>query len=392
MACRGAAGAPSPDEVAEVEIGVGKSGRRAFGLDEVSIVPSRRTRAPEDVDLSWQLDAFRFELPVMSSPADSVTSPAVAARLSALGGLGVLDLEGLWTRHEDPSTLLAGLAGCSVEEAGVRLRELYAAPVRRELVVARLRQLRPTVEVTCGAVTPKHAAELAPALLEAELDVLVIRGIVVSAEHVAKGAEPLNLKHFIRELDLPVLVGGCSSHQSALHLMRTGAVGVLVGGGGRGGPDGRRNGTPGHTGDVLGVGVPLATAIADAAGARTRHLEETGVYVQVVADGVHDSAHLARAIACGADAVMLSELLAAALDSPTAGLFYEQGSYHPTLPRGGPVRLEGRATLESILYGPATDDSGTTNLAGALRKAMASCGYATVREFHKAEVVVTDAR
>ncbi len=221
--------------MAEAEIGVGKAGRRAYGLDEVSVVPSRRTRAPEDVDLSWQLDAYRFELPVMSSPADSVTSPAVARRLSELGGLAVLDLEGVWTRYEDPEPVLEELARLPVEQAAERLRDVYAAPVRRELVAARIRELAGLVEVTCGAVTPKHAAELAPALLEAELDVLVIRGIVVSAEHVAKGAEPLNLKRFIRELDLPVVVGGCSSYQSALHLMRTGAVGVLVGEGGRGG-------------------------------------------------------------------------------------------------------------------------------------------------------------
>jgi IMP dehydrogenase len=376
--------------VAEVEIGAGKSGRLAYGLDEVSIVPSRRTRAPEDIDLSWQLDAFRFELPVMSAPADSVTSPEVAVTLSALRALGVLDLEGIWTRYEDPQPLLAELAELGTLgrlEATERLRRIYAAPVRRELVSARIRELAASVEVACGAVSPKRAAELAPAMLEAELDVLVIRGIVVSAEHVAKGSEPLNLKRFIRELDLPVVVGGCTSYQSALHLMRTGAVGVLVGAGGRGGPVGR--GGPAG-GDVLGVGVPQATAIADVAGARSRHLEETGVYVQVIADGgVHDSAHLARAIACGADAVMLSDLLAAASDAPTGGVFIEPASHHPTLPRGGLLRLETPSTMEEILTGPAVDAAGTSNLAGSLRKAMATCGYATLREFHKAEVVIT---
>ncbi len=367
--------------MAEVEIGAGKSARRAFGLDEVSIVPSRRTRAPEDVDVSWQLDAFRLTLPVMSSPTDSVTSPATAGALAGLGALGVLDLEGLWTRYEDPEPLLAGLAGLAETTATSRLRELYAAPVRRELVVRRVRELAAEVEVTCGAVSPKRAAELAPALLEAELDVLVIRGIVVSAEHVSKDSksDPLNLKRFIRELDLPVVVGGCTSYQAALHLMRTGAVGVLVGDGGRGGTGG----------DVLGVGVPQATAIADVAGARTRHLEETGVYVQVIADGgIHTSAHLTRAIACGADAVMLGDLLAAAEEAPAAGAHFGPGSYHPTLPRRGFQRLARRASLEEILAGPASDNSGTTNLVGALRKSMASCGYATLREFHKAELIV----
>ncbi len=380
--------------MAETEIGSGKTARRAYRLDEISIVPSRRTRAPEDVDLSWQLDAYRFQLPLMSSPADSVTSPATAARISSLGALPVLDLEGLWTRYEDPRPVLDELAEMAGADAAVRLRALYAEPVRRELVVARIRELASAVEVTCGAVTPKHAAELASALLEADLNVLVIRGIVVSAEHVAKGSEPLNLKRFIRELDLPVVVGGCSSYQSALHLMRTGAVGVLVGEGGRGGTAAQLVASSGSDagGDVLGIGVPQATAIADAAGARSRHLEETGVYVQVVADGVHHSGHVARALACGADAVMVSRLLAAARESPAGGLFFEQGSTHPTLPRGGVERLAVRAGLEEILDGPAVDDSGTTNVAGALRKAMASSGYATVREFHKAEVVVVSSR
>jgi len=352
--------------LAEVEIGSGKTGRRAFGLAEVSIVPSRRTRAPEDVTLAWQLDAFRFELPVMSDPDGTYSTPSSVASLGKLGALGVLDLEGVWTRHEDPAPLLEELARLEPGAAAERWRQLHQAPVRPELVVRRVRHLAGEVEVTCGAVSPKRAAELAPTLLEAELDVLVIRGRVVSAEHVSKRSEPLNLKRFIRELDVAVVVGGCTSAQSALHLMRTGAVGVLVGLGGTASAE-------------LGVGVPLATAIADVASARSRHLEETGVYVHVIADGpIADSGQLAKAVACGADAVMLGDLLAASDDAAHLG----------PPPAGSLASRQRTRPLGQILTGPAADSSGTTDLAGSLRKAMATCGYETLREFHKAEVVV----
>ncbi len=364
----------------EIEIGVGKSARLAVGLREVTIVPSRRTRDPGDVDLTWQLDAFRFALPLMASAMDSVVSPTSAAAIGALGGLAVLDLEGIWTRYEDPEPLLDEIASLDSHRSTRRLQEIYEAPVRPELVTARLRELARSGALTCGAVSPRHAAALGPVAVAAEVDVLVIQGLVVSAEHVTKGEEPLNLKRFIRELDVPVVVGGCASYQAALHLMRTGAVGILVGVGA---------GSASTNGDVLGIGIPQATAIADAAGARTRHLEETGIYVQVIANGgMATGGDLARAVACGADAVMLGAPLAAALDAPGRGWHWGAGAGHATLPRGARVQAPPRDTLEEILLGPAHADDGRTNLFGGLRRTMATCGYATVRELHKAEVVV----
>jgi IMP dehydrogenase len=312
--------------VAEVEIGLGKSGRRAYGFDDIAIVPSRRTRDPEDVDISWEIDAFRFDLPLMGAAMDGVISPATAIEIGRLGGVGVLNLEGLWTRYEDPESLFAEIA---------------------------------------------------------ELDLLVIQGTVVSAEHVSKTVEPLNLKRFVRELDIPVIVGGCASYQAALHLMRTGAAGILVGVG------------PGHactTRGVLGIGVPQATAIADARAARMRHLDETGVYVQVIADGgMATGGDIAKAIVCGADAVMIGSPLAAAAEAPGKGYHWGMATFHPTLPRGARVKTAVRGTLQEILVGPAHENDGRMNLFGALRTSMATCGYETVKEFQKAEVMVAPA-
>jgi len=369
--------------VAEVEIGLGKSGRRAYGFDDIAIVPSRRTRDPENVDISWEIDAFRFELPLMGAAMDGVISPHTAIEIGRLGGVGVLNLEGLWTRYEDPEPLFAEIAELDSDKATLRMQDIYSEPIKPELVSARIRQIRDAGVVSCASVTPQRTEKLAPAILAAELDLLVIQGTVVSAEHVSKTVEPLNLKRFVRELDIPVIVGGCASYQAALHLMRTGAAGILVGVG------------PGHactTRGVLGIGVPQATAIADARAARMRHLDETGVYVQVIADGgMGTGGDIAKAIVCGADAVMIGSPLAAAAEAPGRGYHWGMATFHPTLPRGARVKTSTRGTLKEILVGPAHENDGRMNLFGALRTSMATCGYETVKEFQKAEVMVAPA-
>ncbi|HEV8115679.1 MAG TPA: GuaB3 family IMP dehydrogenase-related protein [Acidimicrobiales bacterium] len=370
--------------MADIEIGLGKHGRRGYGWDELAIVPSRRTRDPQDVDVSWQIDAYRFELPVMAAPLDSVSSPATCVELGRLGGVGVLNLEGLWTRYEDPEPILERLAAAADGDAWVTaLRAAYAEPVRPELIGARIAELRAAGVVSCAALTPQRTAEYADEILKAELDLFVIHGTAVSAEHVSRSVEPLNLKRFVRELEVPVIVGGCASYQAALHLMRTGAAGVLVGIG-AGGAD--------RAGDILGVGVPPATAVADARAARMRHLDETGVYVHVIADGgMATGGDVAKAIACGADAVMIGSPLAASHEAPGRGYHWGMATFHPTLPRGARVRTEIRGTLEEILTGPARENDGRLNLFGALRSSMATCGYETVKEFQKAEVMVAPA-
>ena len=279
----------------DTDIGFGKTARRAYRLDEVSIVPSRRTRDPRDVDISWQIDAYRFDIPVLGASTDAVTSPATAIRLGELGGLGVLDLEGLWTRHTNPGPALAEVSEMAPEQATMRLRELYAAPVQPELITARISEIAAAGVRTAARVRPPRAKELAPHAFAADVELLVIAGTVVSAEHVSSAAEPLNLKTFIRGLETPVVVGGCVSYQAALHLMRTGAAGILVGAG---------SGHAGTSRHVLGLAAPQATAIADARAARMRHLDETGVYCHVIADDAMATAgEVAKAIVCGADAV-----------------------------------------------------------------------------------------
>ena len=314
--------------MAEIEIGIFKSGRQAYGFDDIAIVPSRRTRDPEDVDISWEIDAYRFELPLLGAAMDGVISPATAIELGKLGGLGVLNLEGLWTRYEDPTPLFDEIRELDDDKATARMQQMYQEPIIPELVTARIKQMKEAGITTAASVTPQRTESLAQACLAAELDILVIQGTVVSAEHVSKTSEPLNLKRFIREFDIPVIVGGCASYQAGLHLMRTGAVGVLVGVG------------PGNactTRGVLGLGVPQATAIADVAGARMRHLDETGVYVHVIADGgMSKGGDVAKAIACGADAVMLGSPLSSAVEAPARGFHWGMATFHPTLPRGRP--------------------------------------------------------
>jgi IMP dehydrogenase len=369
--------------MAEVEIGIGKSGRRAYGFDDIAIVPSRRTRDPEDVDISWEIDAFQFELPLMGAAMDGAVSPSTAIEIGLLGGVGVLNLEGLWTRYEDPEGLFEEISKLDNDKATARMQQIYLEPIKPELIVQRIREIKDAGVTSCASLTPQRTEQFAKLLLEAELDLFVCQGTVVSAEHVSKTVEPLNLKKFIREFEIPIIVGGCASYQAALHLMRTGAVGILVGVG------------PGNactSRGVLGIGVPQATAIADAAGARMRHLDETGVYVHVIADGgMSRGGDIAKAIACGADAVMIGSPLTSAVEAPGKGYHWGMATFHPTLPRGARVKTEIRGTLKEILIGPAHENDGRLNLFGALKTSMATCGYETVKEFQKAEVMIAPA-
>ena len=369
--------------MAEIEIGIGKSGRRAYGFDDIAIVPSRRTRDPEDVDVSWQIDAYEFSLPLLGSAMDGVISPATAIEIGRLGGLGVLNLEGLWTKYDDPQPVLDEIAELDPTVATARMQELYKEPVKEELIGRRIEEMKAAGITVAASLTPQKVDKWHKLALDAGLDILVIQGTVVSAEHVSTKTQPLNLKEFIARYDIPVIVGGCASYSSALHLMRTGAAGILVGVG------------PGNactSRGVLGIGVPQATAIADAAGARIRHLDETGVYVHVIADGgMRTGGDVAKAIACGADAVMIGSPLATATEAPGRGYHWGMATFHPTLPRGARVKTSVLGTLEEVLLGPAHENDGRLNLFGALRTSLATCGYANIKEFQKAEVMVAPA-
>jgi IMP dehydrogenase len=367
--------------VQEIEIGRAKRGRRALSFDDIAIVPSRRTRDPEEVSTAWQIDAYRFEIPVLAAPMDSVMSPSTAVQLGRFGGLGVLDLEGLWTRYDDPTDLLAEVASLEDTAAIRRMQQIYAEPIKPELITERLREMRAAGVTVAGSLSPQRTKEFAKTVVDAGVDMFVIRGTTVSAEHVSGQAEPLNLKEFIYELDVPVIVGGCATYQAALHLMRTGAAGVLVGFGG---------GAAHTTRTVLGVAVPMASAVADVAAARRDYLDESGGrYVHVIADGsIGRSGDLAKAIACGADAVMIGSPLARATEAPGAGYHWGSEAWHDKLPRGQRIRIGTAGTLQELLFGPSVTADGTMNLVGALRRALATTGYTDLKEFQRVEVVV----
>jgi len=365
----------------ELEIGRGKRARKAFAFDDIAVVPTRRTRDPEDVSTTWAIDAYKFDLPVVAAPMDSAMSPATAIAIGKLGGLGVLDLEGLWTRYEDPTQQLEEIAAAKPEDATSVLQRVYAKPIQPELITARLAEIRAAGVTVAGALSPQRTQEFSQVVLKAGVELFVIRGNTVSAEHVSQEHEPLNLKEFIYQLDVPVMVGGAASYKAALHLMRTGAAGVLVGFGG---------GAASSTRKVLGIHAPMATAVADVAAARRDYMDESGGrYVHVIADGgLGTSGDIVKAIACGADAVMLGTVLARAAEAPGRGWHWGQEAVSQKLPRGNRVWVGSHAPLENILLGPADTADGTSNLIGALKRSMATTGYTDVKEFQRVDVVV----
>src|ERR687897_388372 len=319
----------------DIEIGRGKTARRAYGLDEIAIVPSRRTRDPEDVDISWALGNLNLDLPCLASALDAAVDPTTAGIIGSLGGLAVLNLEGLQTRYEDPGSVFEEIASLPEHKATRVMQEIYAEPIKEELIFRRVQEIKDKGVIAAASLTPQRVERYHRAAIEAGLDVLVIQRTVV--------------------------------------------VGVLVGVG------------PGRictTRGVIGVGVPQATAVADAAAARMRHYLDTGEYVNVIADGgMRTGGEIAKAITCGADAVMLGSAFAKAEEAPGRGYSWGMATFHPTLPRGTRISTRTTGTLKEILVGPAHENDGTRNLMGALRTSMATTGYQNIKEFQKAEVM-----
>src|SRR5215216_2011564 len=298
----------------EVEIGRGKKARRAYGFDDIAIVPSRRTRDPDDVDISWTLGPYRFELPLLASAMDGVVSPETAGIVGKLGGVAVLNLEGIWTRYEDADAQLERIATLEREEATREMQDIYREPVKEELIARRIGEIKSHGVVAAASLTPQKVERYYELVLDAGLDILVIQGTVISAEHVSTQGHVLNLKEFVGELPIPV---------------------------------------------VLGSGVPQATAIADVAAARSQHMLETGEYCKVIADGgMRNGGDVAKAIACGADAVMIGSPLARAYEAPGHGFHWGMATFHPSLPRGARVRTSQNGTLEEIISGPARENDG----------------------------------
>lgn len=368
-----------------VQIGIGREARRGYHLSDISVVPTRRTRDAEDVSTAWRLDAFKFDIPLVAHPSDATMSPESVAEVGAAGGLGTLNAEGLWTRYSDPAAAYEKLLSADPQHATTALQQLYAEPVREELITERIGQLRDAGGTVAVRVSPQHTERLAPVILKAGVDLLIIQGTIVSAEHVSTEGGELNLKEFIADLDVPVVVGGCNNYQTALHLMRTGAAGIIVGFG----ID--RSAT---TDDVLGIRAPMATAIIDAAAARRDYLDETGGrYVHVIADGeLHTSGDIVRALGCGADAVMLGRALASASEAPGHGAWWDFAASHPKLPRGvfDPVAAGVQVPMQQLLSGDALVANGRHSLFGGVRRGMAKCGYSDLKEFQRVELAMSE--
>ncbi len=370
--------------MSDIQIGMSKRARRTYSLDDIALVPTRRTRDASDVDTSWQIDAFKFDTPLIGAPLDSVTSPATAIALGKLGGLGVLNLEGLWTRYEDPQPYLNEITAMPVDNpiaATCRMQEIYAEPIKPELITARLSEIRESGVIVAGSLTPQNIQEHYETVVKAGVDIFVIRGTTVSAQHVSQNREPLDLKKFIYELDVPVIVGGVAGYTPALHLMRTGAAGVLVGFGGGSAMTTRRG---------LGIHAAMATAISDVVQARSDYLDESGGrYVHVIADGGQGrSGDIVKSLALGADAAMIGAPLARAEEAPGRGLYWGNEAHSPEYPRGVRTPLEVVGPLEEVLYGPSHHVDGTSNIVGGIKRAMATCGYTDLKSFQRSEVTL----
>lgn len=357
--------------------------RRAYGFDEIALVPASATVDPLDVDLSWSLGPYRFALPFLASAMDSVVDVDVAITLSRLGALGVLNLEGLQTRYEDPNDPLEQIAAAPADEVVPVLQRLYQAPVKDHLVAARITAIVDAGATAAVSMTPAAAPRLAPVAERAGAHLLVIQSTVVTDRHHSTRGRSVPIRDLIAATEIPVMVGNCVGYDAAMALLEAGAAGLFVGVGPGAACTSRR---------VLGVGVPQATAIAEVAAAREEYRRRTSRDVPLVADGgIAVGGDVAKAIACGADAVMLGSALARAEEAPGRGYHWGMATPHAALPRGTRVKVAPTGTLEQILLGPATTDDGSQNLAEALRTAMGLCGARTIAEMHRAEIVIAPA-
>ncbi|MGD0115612.1 MAG: GuaB3 family IMP dehydrogenase-related protein [Dehalococcoidia bacterium] len=357
-----------------------KQMRRAYGFDEVAIVPGDVTINPELVDVSFALGDVKLRLPFLAAGMDAVVDPRSAAVFSQLGGLAVLNVDGLQTRYEDPESVLREIAAAPQETVGALLQRIYSQPVRLDLVGERVRAVKREGALCAISCTPANAKRFAPVAVEAGVDVFVVQSTVTTARHSSRSLEGLRFDKLCEQVPVPVIVGNTVSFGPCKDLMETGIAAVLIGVG------------PSvicTTRDVLGIGVPQVTAIIDCAAARDAFERESGRYVPIIADGgIHTGGDLCKAFAAGADAAMLGTLLAVAEEAPGRGYHWGMSAPHAELPRGKRVHVGVRASLEKILYGPTSRSDGTENLAGVLRTAMGVCGASTVREFHQAEMVI----
>ena len=361
----------------------GKEMRRCYGFDEVAIVPGDSTINPEQTNTDLKLGNLTFPVPIVAAAMDAVVDPNFAVLFSKLGGLAVLNLEGIQTRYDNPDEIIAEITQAPSHAVTSLLQHAYSQPIKEQLVGERIQSIKRDGGICAVSVTPANTKSFAPLVAEAGADVLVIQSTVTTARHFSKSPRGLIFSELRQSLTMPVVVGNCVSYSAALELMRAGISGILVGVG---------PGATCTTRQVLGIGIPQVTATIDCAAARDQHFQETGRYVAVITDGgIHAGSDLCKAFAAGADAVMLGAMLAQAEEAPARGYHWGMSSPHPALPRGKRIKVDTCAPLGKILFGPSTVSDGTQNLVGALRTAMGVCGAATIAEMHQVEMVIAPA-
>jgi IMP dehydrogenase len=365
----------------DIQLGRGKTVRRAYGIDEIALVPGARTLDPSLADTRWTLGGIEREIPIIASAMDGVVDVKMAVRLSQLGALAVLNLEGIQTRYADPEPILDRIASVGPTEFVPLMQELYATPVQEALIEQRIQEIKAQGGIAAVSVTPLGATKFGGAIAAAGADLVFVQATVVSTEHLApSGVSPLDLARFCAEMPMPVILGNCVTYEVTLKLMRAGASGVLVGIG---------PGAACTSRGVLGVGVPQATAVSDCAAARDDFARETGRYIPVIADGgLVTGGDICKCIACGADGVMIGSPFARAAEAPGRGYHWGMATPSPVLPRGTRIRVGTTGSLEQILRGPAQLDDGTHNLLGALQTSMSTLGARTIEEMQQVEVVI----
>jgi IMP dehydrogenase len=364
-----------------IQIGRGKAARRAYGFDEIALVPGQRTLDPKLADTSWRIGGIEREIPIIASAMDGVVDVQMAVQLSQMGALGVLNLEGIQTRYEDPNPILDRIASVGTTEFVPLMQELYAEPIKPELIERRIQEIKQQGGIAAVSATPLGATRYGSAVAKAGADLFFIQATVVSTAHLSpESVTPLDLAEFCQQMPIPVVLGNCVTYEVALNLMKAGAAAVLVGIG---------PGAACTSRGVLGVGVPQATAVADCAAARDDYYQETGNYVPVIADGgLVTGGDICKCIACGADGVMIGSPFARAKEAPGRGYHWGMATPSPVLPRGTRIRVGTTGTLEQILRGPAQLDDGTHNLLGALQTSMGTLGAKDIREMQQVEVVI----
>ncbi|MBN3870908.1 MULTISPECIES: GuaB3 family IMP dehydrogenase-related protein [unclassified Nostoc] len=365
----------------EIQLGRGKTARRAYGIDEIALVPGNRTLDPSLAETKWRIGNIEREIPIIASAMDGVVDVRMAVRLSQLGALGVLNLEGIQTRYADPEPILDRIASVGKDEFVALMQEVYAEPIKPELIELRIQEIKQQGGIAAVSTTPAGASKYGEAVAKAGADLFFVQATVVSTAHLSpESLVPLDLAEFCRSMPIPVVLGNCVTYEVTLNLLKAGAAGVLVGIG---------PGAACTSRGVLGVGVPQATAIADCAAARDDYYKETGNYIPIIADGgLITGGDICKCIACGADGVMIGSPFARAAEAPGRGYHWGMATPSPVLPRGTRIRVATTGSLEQILIGPAGLDDGTHNLLGALKTSMGTLGAKNIKEMQQVEVVI----